>query len=229
MVADRSYHGGAGEAFAARVNAPGLNSLHERPAVLELIGDVGSQRIADLGCGAGNYLVELARRGAQVTGVDGSQALVAHAHMAAGVGAQVVHHDLEQPLAFLNDHSQDGVLCALVLHHLNDRPQFLKEVHRILRPGGWLVVSSTHPTADWGRFGGSYFDQRWVTRPLDDRYSIEYQLIPLSILVNELLDAGFVLDKMIEPQPSLELKQADPQRYEELRAAPIFLALRLHT
>lgn len=93
MTADRSYHGGAGEAFAARANAPGLNSLHERPAVLELIGDVDGQRIADLGCGAGNYLVELAQRGAQVTGVDGSQALVAHASSAAG-GARVIHHIL---------------------------------------------------------------------------------------------------------------------------------------
>lgn len=125
--------------------------------------------------------------------------------------------------------SHDGVLCALVLHHLTAPPRFLAEVHRILRPGGWFVVSSTHPTADWGRFGGSYFDQRWVTRPLDDQHSITYQLVPLSILVNELLDSGFVLDTMIEPQPLPELEQADPQRYEELRAAPIFLALRLHT
>lgn len=91
------------------------------------------------------------------------------------------------------------------------------------------MVSSTHPTADWGRFGGSYFEQRWITRPIDDQHSIGYQLIPLSILVNELLDTGFVLDRMIEPQPSPELKHADPQRYEELRAAPVFLALRLHT
>lgn len=183
MAADGSYHGGAGEAFAAKANAPGLNSLHERPAVLELIGDVDGQRIADLGCGAGNYLVELARRGALRSGPA----------------------------------SPHGP------------PRFLAEVHRILRPGGWFVVSSTHPTADWGRFGGSYFDQRWVTRPLDDQHSITYQLVPLSILVNELLDSGFVLDTMIEPQPLPELEQADPQRYEELRAAPIFLTLRLHT
>lgn len=229
MTDDRSYHGGAGEAFATRVNAPGLSSLHERPAVLELIGDVDGQRIADLGCGAGNYLLELAQRGAQVTGVDGSETLVAHASSAAGPGARVIHHNLEQPMAFLDDHSQDGVLCALVLHHLSDRHRFLGEVHRILRPGGWLVVSSTHPTADWGRFGGSYFDERWITRPLNDQHSIEYQLIPLNILINELINAGFVLDKMIEPQPSPELRQADPQRYEELRAAPVFLALRLHT
>lgn len=120
------------------------------------------------------------------------------------------------------------MLCALVLHHLRDRHRFLGEVYRILRPGGWFVVSSTHPTADWGRFGGSYFEQRWVTRPLDDQHSIEYQLIPLSVLVNQLLESGFVLDKMIEPQPSPDMKQADPQRYEELRAAPIFLAPAIH-
>lgn len=228
MGADRAYHGEAGETFAARASAPGLNSLHDRPAVLELIGEVQGLSIADLGCGAGHYLVELAHRGAYVTGVEGSAELVAHAELAAGGGGRVVRHNLEDPLSFLDDQSQDGVLCALVLHHLSDRPRFLQEVRRILRPGGWLVVSTTHPTADWGRFGGTYFEERWVSRPLDDKHSIEYALMPMSTLVNELIDAGFILDRMVEPQPSPQLRAVDPTHYEELRAAPIFLALRLH-
>lgn len=226
MVADRAYHGGVGETFAARADAAGLNSLHDRPAVLDLIGEVRGLRIADLGCGAGHYLSELAARGAHVTGVEGSAELVALARERVTPPAAVVEHNLEEPLHFLDADSQDGVLCALVIHHLSNRPAFLGEVHRILRPGGWLVISSTHPTADWGRFGGSYFDERWVTRPLGQHHTIEYQLLTMSTLVNECLETGFVLDRMVEPQPSPLLAEVDPDRYAELQAAPIFLALK---
>lgn len=227
MAADRAYHGEAGATFAARADAPGLNALHDRPAVLELIGDVDGLTIADLGCGAGHYIVDLVSLGADVTGVEGSAELVANAKSRLGPEARVVQHNLEERLHFLADSSQDGVLCALVIHHLSDRPGFLREVHRVLRPGGWLVVSTTHPTADWGRFGGSYFDERWVTRPLDDRHAIEYKLMTLSTLVNECLDAGFILERMVEPQPSTRLAEVDPHRYDELCSAPVFLALRL--
>ncbi|MGW8482005.1 class I SAM-dependent methyltransferase [Microbacterium sp. NPDC055903] len=76
------------------------------------------------------------------------------------------------------DYSQDGVVCALVIHHLTDRPRVLAEVRRILRPGGWFMLSSTHPTANWGYFGGSYFDERWVIRSFGEA-TMEYQLMTI--------------------------------------------------
>jgi hypothetical protein len=62
MASDRSYQGSLGEIYAARAGAPGLNSLHDRPAVLDLIGDVDGQSIVDLGCGAGHVAHELLAR-----------------------------------------------------------------------------------------------------------------------------------------------------------------------
>ncbi|WP_433133958.1 methyltransferase domain-containing protein [Micromonospora sp. CA-240977] len=44
-----------------------------------------------------------------------------------GGGAEVQQHDLEAPLEFAADASFDGVVCALVLHHLTDRARFLVE------------------------------------------------------------------------------------------------------
>ncbi|WP_268928580.1 methyltransferase domain-containing protein [Microbacterium sp. KUDC0406] len=121
--------------------------------------------------------------------------------------------------------SQDGVVCALVIHHLSDRPRFLAEVRRILKPGGWLVLSSTHPMADWRYFGGSYFDERWVTRTFGEA-TMEYQLMTMSTLVNEVADAGFVLERLVEPQPVEALRAVDAESYERWTAAPIFVALR---
>ncbi|MFE6734751.1 class I SAM-dependent methyltransferase [Microbacterium sp. NPDC057650] len=221
---NRAYHGAAGQVFAARADAPGLNSLHERPAVVSLIGDASGQDVADLGCGAGHLAAILSSAGARVTGVEGSEVLAGIAREAAPA-ATIVHHDLDAPLDFLADASQDGVVCALVIHHLSDRPHFLAEIRRILRPGGWLVLSSTHPTADWRYFGGSYFDERWVTRSFGEA-TMEYQLMTMSTLLNEIADVGFVLERLVEPQPAEALRALDAEKYEQLASAPIFVALR---
>lgn len=157
-------------------------------------------------------------------GVEGSEVLAELARKAAPA-ATIVHHDLERPLDFIADASQDGVACELVIHHLSDRPRFLGEIRRILRPGGWLVLSTTHPTADWGYFGGSYFDERWVTRSFGEA-TMEYQLMTMSTLLNEVADAGFVLERMVEPQPTEALRAADPEGFARWSAAPIFVALR---
>lgn len=221
---NRAYHGLAGQIFAARADAPGLNSLHDRPAVLSLIGDVKGQDVADLGCGAGHLAAILGAAGASVTGVEGSEVLAELAGKAAP-SATIVHHDLDIPLGFFADASQDGVVCALVIHHLSDRPSFLSEIRRILRPGGWLVLSSTHPTADWSYFGGSYFDERWVTRSFGEA-TMEYRLMTMSTLLNEVTAAGFVLERLIEPQPDEALRAVDAERFVQWNSAPLFVALR---
>jgi hypothetical protein len=58
--------------------------------------------------------------------------------------------------------------------------------------------------------------------------AIEYQLIPMSVLVNELVDEGFNLERLVEPRPHPSLRTIEPDRFDELSAAPIFVALRLH-
>jgi hypothetical protein len=52
--------------------------------------------------------------------------------------------------------------------------------------------------------------------------------MPMSVLVNELLEEGFILDRMVEPPPLPALREVEPDRYDALRSAPIFLALKLH-
>ena len=66
-------------------------------------------------------------------------------------------HELGKPLDWMEDASIDGALLALVIHHVYDRVAALGEIRRVLRPGGFLVVSTHHPVSDWMRLGGSYF------------------------------------------------------------------------
>jgi arsenite methyltransferase len=109
------------------------------------------ERLLDLGCGPGYLAIDLAgavgERG-HVTAVDPSEAMLAVAReevAARGVGDRVTVTSGEAGRLPLEDRSVDGVTVVQVLEHLDDVPGALDEVHRVLRPGGRLVVVDT----DW--------------------------------------------------------------------------------
>jgi 2-polyprenyl-3-methyl-5-hydroxy-6-metoxy-1,4-benzoquinol methylase len=195
--------------------------------MLALAGDIASADILDVGCGAGHYAAELLARGARVTGIDVSATLLRHAHLRAA-RAQLRLHDLERPLDFAADASFDGVVCALVIHHVTNRRQLLAEIRRVLRPAGWLVISTTHPTADWRYFGGSYYDENWVDLPQGPG-AIHFQRMTLETFLGELLDAGFVLERLVEPRPGVELREVNEAAYARLTERPSFLAARVRS
>lgn len=100
--------------------------------------------VADLGCGAGTHALELAGRGYDVVGVDGSPRMVHVARARAvrdGVDATFEVHDVGEPLRF-GDASLGGVLAIHVLQHLPDPGAFLAEIRRCLRPGGHLLITA---------------------------------------------------------------------------------------
>jgi hypothetical protein len=49
---------------------------------------------------------------------------------------------------------------------------------------------------------------------------------PLSEVINPLIQAGFILDRILEPLPTAEFKEKDPQDYEELMRNPGFMCIR---
>ncbi|SDS92594.1 class I SAM-dependent methyltransferase [Microlunatus soli] len=227
MPANLAYHGSAGDYFADHAENGTWNSLIDRPAIAALAGDVDGLRILDAGCGAGHHAVGLVERGASVLGLEGSAVLVEHARARLGDRAEIRQHDLNEPLSPA-DASFDGVLCALVLHHLADRPAFLREVFRVLRPGGWFILSTTHPTSDWRHFEDSYFSSEWVQLMMRDGvHAIRYQRMSIETIVTELLTAGFVLEQLVEPRPVEALRDLDPDSYHNLTRSPSLLALRL--
>jgi SAM-dependent methyltransferase len=205
------------------------NAYYDRPAVLGLAGDVRSLGVLDLGCGAGHYLEELRLRGAEVVGVDGSAELLQRARARLGNDVQLVHHDLNRPLSMLADESFDGVVNALVYHHVDNRSGMLAEIRRVLKPGGWLVLSTSHPVSDWFQAGGSYFSVERVTAVFDvlgGRYEMPFWRMPLSTLLDEILEAGFELERLVEPVPTPEAREVNPRRYERLHREPAFIAVR---
>lgn len=205
------------------------NAHYDRPAVLGLAGDVHGRRVLDAGCGPGLYAEQLVDGGAEVVALDTSRAMVDLARRRLGDRATVVQGDLNRPLVFAGAEF-DLVVCALVIHHVDDRTATLRELHRVLRPGGAVVLSTQHPTADWLRKGGSYFD---VAREVDvwERYGRSYEVPfwrePLTSLCAAVADAGFLIERLVEPSPDESVRDRSPEDWDHLRTNPCFVVLRL--
>ncbi|EHB44036.1 Methyltransferase type 11 [uncultured Mycobacterium sp.] len=86
------------EAYAAENDNSIANAWYERPAIIALAGDVSGRQILDAGCGSGALFAELRDRGALVTGIDNSAAMLKLARGRLGDDADLVIADLRAPL-----------------------------------------------------------------------------------------------------------------------------------
>jgi SAM-dependent methyltransferase len=215
--------------FLAHAEDGAYNAHYDRPAVLEMLGDVHGRRVLDAGCGPGLYAEELLERGAEVVGFDASSAMVDLARARVGDRAEISVARLDEPLPYPDD-DVDLVVCALAIHYVADRRAAFSELHRVLRPGGAAVVSTQHPTTDWLRKGGSYFDRTLETDAwsmLSGRHEVTFWREPLSDLCTAATDAGFVIQRLVEPRAPEIMRERWPAEYEKLSRRPGFLALRL--
>lgn len=204
-----------------------FNAHYDRPTCLSLLGDVAGRRVLDAACGPGLYAEELISRGADVVGFDQSPRMVRICRERAGRGEFRVH-DLADPIGWLPDASVDLVLCALAIEYIDDRVAALREFRRVLRPGGALVMSRQHPTGDWLRHGGSYFDTRIIEETWSKGWLVRYWLAPLQVTCEEIFQAGFLIERLLEPRPEPEAATLDPEEYERLAREPRgFIAFRL--
>lgn len=204
-----------------------FNAHYDRPACLKLLGDVAGRRVLDAACGPGLYAGELVRRGARVVGFDQSPRMV-EISRARVPEAEFRVHDLSDPIGWLADDSVDLALCALAIEYVDDRVAALRELHRVLRPGGALVLSRQHPTGDWLHHGGSYFDVRTITETWSKGWTVKYWLTPLERTCEEIFEAGFWIERLLEPRPTPEAAAIDLEDYERLSREPRgFMAFRL--
>jgi SAM-dependent methyltransferase len=106
-------------------------------AALDALGVNAGTRLLDAGCGAGMALRLAADRGAEVTGLDASEPLLAHARRRVP-GAPIVQGDLEElPFA---DASFDVVTGFNSFQYAARPARALAEAARVLRPGGQVLL-----------------------------------------------------------------------------------------
>ena len=122
----------------------------EQRLIFELIGELRNARVLDVGCGDGALVCAAASRGAVATGLDPDPAMLAAARMrAAGahVQATFVEGRIERiPFA---DASFDVVVAVTVLCFVADASGAVREMARVLRPGGRLVLGDLGRWSLW--------------------------------------------------------------------------------
>lgn len=140
---------------------------------------------------------------------------------------------LDEPLPY-DSGRFDLVVCALAIHYAKDRAASLTEFARGLKPGGAVVLSTQHPTADWLRKGGSYFDvtlesDEWKPKGGGRRFAWEVQFWrePLTALCHAIYEAGLLIERLVEPKPAETMRERDLETYGELMRTPGFLVMRL--
>ncbi len=98
------------------------------------------ERILEIGVGAGTDHLQWARAGCECYGVDMTEAAVSLTRKRLDLyelRSELKRLDAEE-LPF-EDGFFDGVYSWGVIHHSEDPPRIIREVHRVLRPGGWFI------------------------------------------------------------------------------------------
>ncbi|MHA2405665.1 MAG: class I SAM-dependent methyltransferase [Candidatus Hermodarchaeia archaeon] len=223
--------------YNARIKTKAYNAYIERPATLSLLPDVKGKHVLDAGCGPGFYAEILLERGAQVTAIDISPKMIEFTRKRLGNRASIRLVNLEEPLDFISDNSVDIVFSSLVLDYIKNWAPLFSEFARILKDDGYLIFSTEHPAGKWTNQEHprrtikpeNYFELEqveliWIGfgKPVPVR---SYRR-PLSTFFECLRSTGFSLDKFVEPQPTIEFKNANPEDWVKVQQNPTFLCIR---
>ena len=116
---------------------------------LRLVGDIAGKRVLELGVASTSNSIAMAAAGAKAIALDPSADKIARVR-AAAEAAEVKVECHQGELADLGLHTSgsiDLVIAAHSLANVDDLPRLLRQVHRVLKPGGPFVVAMHHPVA----------------------------------------------------------------------------------
>ena len=117
----------------------------ETAKVKRLLGDVRNLNIADIGCGTGRHALMMTTAGARVTAVDFSERMLSKAMAKPGAEAiRFIQHDITEAFPFKSK-AFDRVTCCLVLDHISNLVGFFREMARICKTDGFVLISVMHP------------------------------------------------------------------------------------
>jgi SAM-dependent methyltransferase/ADP-ribose pyrophosphatase YjhB (NUDIX family) len=207
---------------------------------LQLIGDVSGLRVIVLGCGGGQDCIVLAKQGAQVVGIDLSDKQIEYGRRLAereGVLVTLLQGSVEE-LKDIGDESQDLALSLHALNYVERVDRAFAEAYRVLRPGAPFVFSVHHPfdacLADEPPYGVAKgywqreLDWQWEFPEASASARLRSWYRPVSEWFSLLTDAGFRVERLLEPPPTEEAYSPWDRGYslEKMRLVPANLIIK---
>jgi SAM-dependent methyltransferase len=179
-------------------------------ADLRVLGDVAGKDVLEYGCGAAQWSIALAKRGARMVGLDVSARQLEHARrlMAeAGVDFPLVEASAES--VPFPDASFDTVFCDHGAMTFADPYRTVPEVARLLRPGGLFAFNHASPieTISWApdaeHAGDRLVLDYFGMHTLDEEDVTTFQL-PYGAWISLFRANGFVIEDLLEPRPTTD-------------------------
>jgi len=215
----------------------GLSGAGEWHQLKKMLPPFAGKRVLDLGCGFGWHCAYAIENGAAKTvGVDISENMLkrARAEHASEKSEYLCMpiEDVDFPTG-----SFDVVLSSLAFHYVESFRDICEKANRMLVPGGAFVFSVEHPvftaygTEDWYYDAEGNIDHwpmdRYFTEGRRDANFLGETVLKyhktLTTYVNTLLETGFSLTGLVEPQPSAEMLHTVPGMEDELRRPMMLL------
>lgn len=192
------------------------------PALENLLPELTNKTVLDLGCGEGRYARILKSKGATVTAIDPVPEFISHARSLDPDSTYIEAFAESIPCP---DHHFDLIISYLTIIDIDDLESASKEINRLLKPGGELVIVTLSNMASCNDGWKKDETGRKLYRTID-RYmehfsmDLEWRGIqitnyhrPLSYVLGLFLNQNFVLTQFIEPLPDPE----NPQFNDEFR------------
>ena len=185
---------------------------YARESELKLLGEVEEKRIVELGCGAAENSITLAKKGGICTGVDVSLEQLKYAKNVIkenNVKIELIEGDIEN-LTMIDDAVFDIAISTFALDWMQDLNAAFKEAYRILKPNGIFVFSLQHPI--YNLLGAehtnlkelkitvSYFEKE-VTFVESTGIDLRVHASKISDIINGLIKIGFKIEVILEPKP----------------------------
>lgn len=149
-------------------------------------------------------------------------------------------------LRSMTPESIDSVICINVLNHINNLNLVLKKINSYLKTGGQLIMVIPHPFKDMGFWqkkqvngqwqyldyvAGDYMKEGQVTRTREDingnvvvkKVAMSHRKV--STYFNALINAGFEVKQLIEPEPAKSSKKIFSVLYAKSSRIPYFLVM----
>jgi len=191
----------------------------EEPVVHALIDRFPSGHALDAACGTGRHTQHLRSRGHRVTAIDITPHMLDKARLKVPEAAFCLGGLAALPF---EDAAFDLAVCSLALEHTPDMTAPIGELARVVRPGGWAIISDFHPI---NRLlgGGAFF------RSDDGRMGIVQSFYhDQAEYVSAFVSAGFEIRECAEPrwgEAEVKMIASAPAAPEAFRAAMVGLPL----